>query len=75
MYNICSSNNCYQWLTPMLNVTPTLTLTLTLKDNLPHNTYQIYAPENEICNPHLKNTQMTLEYQIHLLWLYEKALE
>ena len=36
-----------------------------LKDNLPHNTYQIYV------KPHLKNTQMTLEYQI----FYEKALE
>ena len=36
-----------------------------LKDNLPHNTYQIYV------KPHLKNTQMTLEYQI----LDEKALE
>ena len=29
-----------------------------LKDNLPHNTYQIYV------KPYLKNTQMTLEYQI-----------
>ena len=37
----------------------------TLKDNLPHNTYQIYV------KPHLKNTQMTLEYQI----FDEKALE
>ena len=36
-----------------------------LKDNLPHNTYQIYV------KPHLKNTQMTLEYQI----FDEKALE
>ena len=32
---------------------------------LPHNTYQIYV------KPHLKNTQMTLEYQI----FDEKALE
>ena len=38
---------------------------LNLKDNLPHNTYQIYV------KPHLKNTQMTLEYQI----FDEKALE
>ena len=36
-----------------------------LKDNLPHNTYQIYVKS------HLKNTQMTLEYQI----FNEKALE
>ena len=36
-----------------------------LKDNLPHNTYQIYV------KPHLKNTQMTLENQI----FDEKALE
>ena len=36
-----------------------------LKDNLTHNTYQIYV------KPHLKNTQMTLEYQI----FDEKALE
>ena len=36
-----------------------------LKDNLPHNTYQIYV------KPHLKSTQMTLEYQIY----DEKALE
>ena len=36
-----------------------------LKDNLPHNTYQIYV------KPHLKNTQMTLECQI----FDEKALE
>ena len=28
-----------------------------LKDNLPHNTYQIYV------KPHLKNAQMTLEHQ------------
>ena len=35
-----------------------------LKDNLPHNTYQIYKL-------HVKNTQMTLEYQI----FDEKALE
>ena len=40
-------------------------LTLKLKDNLPHNTYQIYV------KPHVKNTQMTLEYQI----FDEKALE
>ena len=38
---------------------------LELKDNLPHNTYKIYV------KPHLKNTQMTLEYQI----FDEKALE
>ena len=36
-----------------------------LKDNLPHNTYQIYV------KPHLKNTQVTLEYKI----FDEKALE
>ena len=34
------------------------------KDNLSHNTYQIYV------KPHLKNTRMTLEYQI----FDEKAL-
>ena len=36
-----------------------------LKDNLPHNTYQIHV------NNHPKNTEMTLEYQI----FDEKALE
>ena len=36
-----------------------------LKDNLPHNTCQIYV------KPHSKNTQMTLEYHI----FDEKALE
>ena len=36
-----------------------------LKDNLPHNTCQIYV------KPHLKNTQMTLQYHI----FDEKALE
>ena len=36
-----------------------------LKDNLPHNTCQIYV------KPHLKNTQMTLECEIFI----EKALE
>ena len=39
-----------------------------LKDNLPHNTCQIYVKR---LKPHLKNTQMTLECQI----FYEKALE
>ena len=38
---------------------------LALKDNFPHNTCQIYV------KPHLKNTQMTLEYQI----FDEKAVE
>ena len=37
----------------------------TLKDNLPHNTYQIHVKH------HPKNTEMTLEYQI----FDEKALE
>ena len=36
-----------------------------LKDNIPHNTCQIYV------KPHSKNTQMTLEYHI----FDEKALE
>ena len=36
-----------------------------LKDNLPHNTCQIYV------KPHSKSTQMTLEYHI----FDEKALE
>ena len=36
-----------------------------LKDNLPHNTYQIHVKH------HPKNTEMTLEYQI----FDEKALE
>ena len=36
-----------------------------LKDNLPHNTCQIYV------KPHSKSTEMTLEYHI----LDEKALE
>ena len=38
---------------------------LLIKDNLPHNTCQIYV------KPHLKNTLMTLEYHI----FDEKALE
>ena len=38
---------------------------MSLKDNLPHNTCQIYV------KAHLKNTQMTLECQI----FDEKALE
>ena len=40
-------------------------ITQKLKDNLPHNTCQIYV------KPHLKNTQMTLECHI----FDEKALE
>ena len=52
-------------ISPTPNQTQILRLSLTLKDNLPHNTYQIYV------KPHLKNTQMTLEYQI----FDEKALE
>ena len=40
-------------------------ISLILKDNLPHNTCQIYV------KPHSKSTQMTLEYHI----FDEKALE
>ena len=40
-------------------------LPIIVKGNLPHNTYQIYV------KPHVKNTQMTLEYHI----FDEKALE
>ena len=40
-------------------------MALELKDNLPHNTCQIYV------KPHSKSTQMTLEYHI----FDEKALE
>ena len=56
-----------------LTLAPTCTLfnlslefpPVSLKDNLPHNTCQIYV------KPHSKSTQMTLEYHI----FDEKALE
>ena len=50
---------------PSKHFTPICDLTYDLKDNLPHNTCQIYV------KPHSKNTQMTLEYHI----FDEKALE
>ena len=51
----------WKWLLSVCNTLSTICSTChmhPLKDNLPHNTYQIYN------KPHLKNTQMTLEYQI-----------
>ena len=55
---LCSPNELiYDWHTHTV-------WKIILKDNLPHNTCQVFA------KPHLRNTQMTLECQI----FYEKAL-